>query len=269
MIVDLLKQFDPEPDGLLRQISRHISDQMLDCISMADYAEGAERHLVALREIRDAGILFSNEGCWYPAEVLELIRWSEPEDPKWKPGSTGEFGHWMRAFCCAALLRATREPWNYGDGLGTDSTLVQLVLSLIALPIDFTFEAVSFFAWLLAHSEPEGRDAQVCAYGIGLFWFALKHPAYFSDESLISLARWVIRRADEICESPASTLRRVDAVSDGRPPINGDGLREMVLSCQKQSAWEVLALKFLEIDLNARSEDLQASVRLVADQMIG
>jgi hypothetical protein len=174
----------------------------------------------------------------------------------------------MRAFCCAALLRATREPCNYGDGLGTDSTLIQLILSLCVLPMDFTADAVSFLAWLLAHSEPEGSDAQVCAYGVGLFWFALKHPARFSDEALISLAQWAVRRADELCESPASALRRADAVSDGHSLIDGDGLREMVLSCQKRAAWEALAFKFMELDLCARSKNLQAWVRAVAEGIV-
>ena len=115
MIIDLLKRFDPEPDVLLRAISAHVDDEVLTEISLADYGEDAEVHLAALRTIRDTGT-FSLPMHWYPAEVLELIRWSEPEDPNWKPGRTGEFGHWMRAFCCAALLRATREPWNCGDG---------------------------------------------------------------------------------------------------------------------------------------------------------
>jgi hypothetical protein len=121
---------------------------------------------------------------WFPAEVIELIRWSEPEAPNWKPGRTGEFGHCVRAFSCAALLRATREPWNYGDGIGTDSTLIQLILSLGALPVDFTLQAAKFLAWLLLHTDPDRADGQVCAYGLGLFRCALRHPARFADQKL-------------------------------------------------------------------------------------
>jgi hypothetical protein len=50
--------------------------------------------------------------------------------------------------------------------------------------------------------------------------------------------------------------------------IDGDGLRQMVLSCQKQAAWEVLALKFMELDLSARSRNLQTWVRVVAEGII-
>lgn len=267
MIVELLKLFEPESEGLLRQISQHVDDEVLEQISMADYGEEAEGHLTALRQVRDTGT-FPEPMHWCPAEVMELIRWSEPEDPDWKPGQTGELGHWMRAFSCAALLRATREPWNYGDGVGTDSTLIQLVLSLCVLPVDFTLETAKFLAWLLLNSDPDGSDGQVCAYGVGLFWCALKHPARFADESLISLAQWIFRRADEIYESPASALRRADAASEGRPPESGDGLRQMVISCQKQSSWEALALKFLDLDLSNRSSGLHLCAQAIGDGLL-
>jgi hypothetical protein len=268
MIVDLLNRFEPEPDGLLRQISEHVDDEVLEWISTADHGTRADEQLTALRQVRDT-CSFPKEMYWCPAEVLELIRWSEPNDPDWRPGRTGEFGHWMRAFSCAALLRATREPWNYGDGLGTDSTLVQLVLSLCALPVDFTSQAVKSLAWLLLHSEPEGSDGQVCGYGLGLLWFALKHPASFPDESLTSVAQWIIQRADEIYEGAASVLRRADAVSDGLSPGDGDGLREMVISCQKQSSWEVLAIEFIELDLNGRSSSLRMLVKMIGERLLG
>jgi hypothetical protein len=267
MIVDLLKLFEPESEGLLRQISEHVDDEILERISTADYGSDADGHLAALRQVRDTGT-FPNPMHWCPAEVMELIRWSEPEDPDWKPGHTGELGHWMRAFSCAALLRAAREPWNYGDGIGTDSTLIQLVLSLCALPVDFTLQAAQFLAWLLLHSDPDGVDGQVCAYGLGLFWCALKHPARFADQNLISLAQWAFRRVDEIYESPASALRRADAASEGRSPARGDGLRQMVISCQKQSSWEVLALKFLDLDLSSRSSDLHVCAQTIGEGLL-
>lgn len=268
MIIDLLNAFEPEADGLLRQISEHVDDEVLKWISMADYGMEADGHLIALRQVRDTGT-FLEPMEWCPAEVMELIRWSEPENPDWKPGQTGELGHWMRAFSCATLLRATREPWNYGDGLGTDSTLVQLVLSLCALPIDFTVQATRFLAWLLLHSDPEGSDGQVCAYSVGLLWFALQHPEHIADPSLISLSHWTIRRADEIYEGPDSALRRADAVSDGPSAGAGDGLREMVLDCQKQQSWELLALKFLDLDLSSRSSALRECVQTIGERLLG
>src|ERR1700759_2204844 len=126
MIVDLLNRFRPEPDVLLRAISAHISDEMLEVISIADYGDRADEHLAALRQVRDTGT-FPAELHWCPMEVFELTRWSEPDDPDWKPGRTGEFGQWMRAFSCSAILRAEHEPWKhrYNDA-STDSTVIQL-----------------------------------------------------------------------------------------------------------------------------------------------
>lgn len=252
MIIDLLKRFDPEPDGLLRAISAHVDDEMLKEISLADYGEEAAEHLAALRTIRDAGIFPASMG-WNPGEVMELIRWSEPEDPNWKPGRTGEFGHWMRAFCCAALLRATREPWNYGDGVGTDSTVVQLTLSLCALPVDFTSEAVKFLSWLLLNSDPEGQDGQVCSYAVSLFWFALHLPSHASNGDLISLADWITRRAGELFVGP---------------PGGNRGLREMVVTCQKSPSWEKIGIELLDLGSGLGSNVLQARVRAIGEQML-
>jgi hypothetical protein len=251
MIIDLLCRFRPEPDGLLARISEHIDDEMLRQISLADYGQDSDEHLGALRAIRDEGI-FPCPMRWCPAEVLELIRWSEPADPSWKPGGTGDSGHWMRAFCCAALLRATSEPWNYGDRLGTDSTVVQMILSLGALPIDLNADEVRFLASLLLQSAPETRDEQVCAYGVGLFWCALNCPSLFGDEAVIPFAQWILRN------------RKCDRSSSQEI---GE-LREMVTGCQKQPSWEVLALKFLELDLSTRSGELQAYARLIAEQLL-
>jgi len=250
---DLLKRFDPEPDGLLRAISAHVDDEMLTEISLADYGEDAEGHLAALRMIRDTGT-FPLPMQWCPSEVLELVRWSEPGEPGWKPGRTGEFGHWMRAFSCAALLRATREPWNYGDGVGTDSTIAQLTLSLCALPVDFTANAVRFLSWLLLDSDPQGRDGQVCCYAVCLLWFALHLPPFCRDENLASLASWTMGRADELFIGP---------------PGGNRGLREMVATCQKAASWEMIVVMLLDLDLGSRSKDLQAGVRVIAEQIVG
>jgi hypothetical protein len=252
MIVELLNRFEPESEGLLREISKHIDDEMLEWISTADYGEEADGHMAALRRVRDLSI-FPEEMYWCPMEVLELIRWSEPEDSAWKPGRSGEFGHWMRAFSCAALLRATREPWNYGDGLGTDSTVVQLILSLHALPVDFTPQAVKFLAWLLLNSEPEAQEKQVCAYGIALFWSVLQLRQLVPDETLISLATWTLRRADEFYGS----------YSLGGLP----GLQEMAVECQKRSSWERFGRELSSLDLSGHCHGLQGLVTMIGEQL--
>ncbi len=85
MIAELLNRFEPEPEGLLRAISRNIDDEALLCISDADNGDDAVEHFVALERIRDESIFPISMG-WVPGEVLELIRWSEPDVVYWKPG---------------------------------------------------------------------------------------------------------------------------------------------------------------------------------------
>lgn len=254
MIVDLLNRFEPDGDVLLRAISKHVTDEMLDSIAGADYGDRREEHFAALLQVRDGGE-FPDDLAWAPMEVLELIRWSEPESPEWKPGREGESGHWMRAFSCAAILRAEHEPWNYkyNDGC-TDSTTIQLVLSLEALPVDLEREAARDFAWLILKSDPEGKNGSIREYGVALLWFVLQLKPAVADEDLIALAQWVVRRADELKWDP-----RVAEFA---------GLKGMVIGCQKRSGWEMFGVKLAELDLSHRSPDLQTWVRLIAEQLV-
>src|SRR5436305_280319 len=110
----LLAVFPPSADRLLDVARQQVDDGMLREIAAADYGRDVDIHLAALRPIRDQGIVPAPLG-WHPGEVLELIRWSDPEDPAHKPGATGRRGHQMRAFACAALLRTAME--NGCDGV--------------------------------------------------------------------------------------------------------------------------------------------------------
>lgn len=252
MIEELLKRFEPDGDVLLRAISAHVTDEMLELIAGADYGDRREEYFAALLQVRQAGS-FPDDLARVPMEVLELIRWSEPEDPNWKPGRTGEFGHWMRAFSCAAVLRAEHEPWNYkyNDGC-TDSTTIQLILSLEALPVQFHREAARSFAWLLLRSDPEGKgkwkNESVREYGVALLWFALHMDPRVTDDDLISLAQWTVKRAEELAEF--------------------DGLRGLVIGCMQRSEWEMLGVKLAELGLGGGSQELQTWVRLIAEQLV-
>ena len=255
MIIDLLNQFEPEPDILLREISKYVTDEMLEQISLADYGLRVDEHMVALRQVRDTGT-FPQEMYWCPMEVLELTRWSEPDDHERNAGRMGEFGHWMRAFSCAAILRAEHEPYNYLYNNGcTDSTIIQLIFSLRALPVDLSSHALKHLSWLLLRIDPEGRDDQVRIYGVGILWFALQVIPAIPEQTLISLARWVARRADEV---------------NWRPSSEGwSGLREMVLDCQRREAWELLGSEFCDLKLSGRSSDLRVWVEMIGEQLAG
>jgi hypothetical protein len=140
LFADLFVALGVTPDGrrLLGEVARMVSPKIMRMIAAADYGHRAEEHAARIREIVETGVV-PDPLEWYPGEVLELVRWSEPEDPSWRPGAEGRNGHIARAFSCAALLSAAGAA---GDG----DTIVQLVASVLALGPALAPAAAGFFA---------------------------------------------------------------------------------------------------------------------------
>ncbi len=168
---------------------------MLREIAEADYGRDAEAHLKALCEIKSEKNL--SPMAWEPQEVLELTRWSEPDDPTWEPGSVGIRGHWMRLFSCAVLIRAAGEPQN-DDYItsGEDSTIIQFVASALTLGHDVSLKALRFLCWRMRYRLLDDWDRPYFAVATLLLCVALgKHnsetlhdlmAATYSDEIGIS-----------------------------------------------------------------------------------
>jgi hypothetical protein len=243
--VELLDQFDPKPDDLLRAISANVDESMLAEISMADYGLGSERHLGPLRTIRDELVFPTENYVWYPSEVLELIRWSKPEDERWKPGSVGIRGHWMRAFCCASLLRAMFEPWNWGTrtGVGIEPTIAQLLASLSSLPVEYSGLGASFFAWMLTHEGLyKWQDRrEVDCMEVAVIFLAMRSPMNGTDVALTAIA-------EDLAQS----------FEAGPTP-------HCILTSQTSDAWRQIALRFLDIDLSSSSEELRRCIAQFQD----
>jgi hypothetical protein len=258
MRAELFNQFDPDPESLLRAISARVDDAMLREIARADCGEEEEEHFAALVAIRDSG-RFPTPAPWNPLEVMELIRWSEPEDLNWGPSGRGESGHWMRAFCCAGLLCASVEPWNWnqsGTGwTGIDSTVVQLVLSLCLLPVDLTKEAAGLYAYLLLHSDPDGSYEYACPYGLALLFFLATQEESYSDEAKIDVAKWVLERATDIQPYVSTRLQNRAFAA--------------IRQSQKCGAWKSFAERLASVDLSSRSLELQQSVKRICTELQG
>ena len=253
MIQSLLASLRPDGELLLSEISKRITDDMLAEIALADYGRDQERHLAALRHLRDTGS-FLEPMELYPCEVLELVRNWPPGDWSWTPGSDGGRAQWIRAFACAALLRAEQDPWNYGAGASPSFTLIHLIESLSALPVDLTSHAVSFVAWLMLHSDLEGRDEQVVYYGVGLLWLALHLHNPASDKALTELAQWIVRREEEFRQSiPWAFDRWLLGIGRDPPP----------------SRWECLGQKLCELDLTSHGTELQDWAKLIGTELAG
>lgn len=188
-------------------LASEVDDSMLAEIAQADYGMDADEHLAHLKNIRDNQIFDVPLG-WCPKEVLGLIRWSEPEDPSWKPGSTGLRGHLMRAFSCASLLYAASMPENFELFEGENQTIAQLLDSLrhINNPAH-TKEAAKLIAYLLENcpEKDEERPFEVLA----LLVLALRARA--SEKLIGDLAAWVIEEEQTIRNAPWAVLPDDDA----------------------------------------------------------
>lgn len=99
----------PEPTKLLAAIADEVSDSMLNEMSAADYGQSPGLHLEGLVGIRDRRLSPDPLG-WQPRQVLELIRWSQPEDPAWSPGSTGRQAVWKSL--AERFLAKRPVPWT-------------------------------------------------------------------------------------------------------------------------------------------------------------
>lgn len=251
MLRTFLDSLEPDQDSLLLELSKQITDEMLTLIALADYGRDMEQHLAPLRLLRDQAI-FVEPMEWYPCEVLELVRNSEPDG---SPASDRIRDHWIRAFASAALLRARNEPWNYtADAANPSFTLIQLLNSLEALPVDFEPNAVRLLAWMMLDSDLGGKDAQPVYYGVALLWLVIKSGVITSDPNLIDLAEWIVRHEEEIHKQSRWAFDRwLLGIGNDPPP----------------SLWEHLGSRLSRLNLNGRAEQLKEWVKLIGDELAG
>jgi hypothetical protein len=182
MLLDPIERLEPADGALLTLACQHVDNSMLREIAEADYGMDDKAHLASLRQIKSGGTLIPLD--WWPREVLELIRWSEPADPTWKPGALGTRGHWMRLFACTILIRAGAEPGNGGSFLGEDSTIIQLVDSAMRLGHETTVAAMRFLAWRFKTRPLYEEDRSY--YAVALLLLSASINAY--DPELLDLA---------------------------------------------------------------------------------
>jgi hypothetical protein len=174
------ERFPPDPRSAVDYLRALIDEGMLREIAEADYAQDVEGHFSALKPIWEGGDLTELDH-WFPMEVLELIRWSEPEDSDWKPGSTGSRGHKLRAFSCAVLLATPNfEP--------DKETLIQLVDSVSILGSEAQEAAARFLVWRL---DTLGREEDRPFFALALAAITQSLVDPLSNTMEQDLADWV------------------------------------------------------------------------------
>jgi hypothetical protein len=200
MNLDFLALFKPDDTALLRRISRHIDDAMLQCIARMDPVSKFEEHMTVLRKIRRTATV-DKPLTWIPGEVLNFALMHEPDEPGTKLiwEFRGMPGHWVRAFCCAALLRA------YGDvemreieHIGYGVAVIQLLESLRRLDAKADAEAMAALAWHIARMNEESHrheiPSELAFFGIGLLSLAVRSRNAVPDAVIIDLTEWLIAK---------------------------------------------------------------------------
>ena len=191
----LLAPFNPDRLALLAWLQPLITDSLLYEIAAADYGYKSDEHLEALRPIRDEFVIPVSLG-WFPGEVLELIRWSEPQKAAWKPGLNGMEGHLIRLFAAGVLLISWGYPENKSYSEDESDTVIQLVESAIEMGQEATDKALQLLAWRIAGVTPTYKQRPFFALAILL----LTVTSYRQKDGplLKRLAEWVIDEEDHI-----------------------------------------------------------------------
>gem|GEM_PF-7080827 len=179
-----LKRLNPSRDGLLGWMQPRISNKDLQEISRADYGDSHPKHYAALLRIRN-NFEFDAPMAWEPCEVLELTRWDEVE-----VDDDSQHVHRLRAFACAALITAGGDPSNCDHVEGENTTLIQLVESVLALGNKYVFYAVSLIAWRMLGRIDDLEEAGL--WGLGLLYLLPSIPPDRNRSDLILLlCEWI------------------------------------------------------------------------------
>ena len=172
-----------------------------------------------------------------------------------EPGGSGVRGYWMRAFACAALLRASGERENDELRQGQNSSLIQLIDSLHLVGAELGERAAAFLAWLLLRFEPDQEDEDVCFFGVGLLWFALQLPSPAPADTIVSLSKWIVAREKQL---PRHNTRLASRWMLGTNLFD-----------QRSSAWERLGRALEELDLSGRSPVAREWVMKIGRELAG
>lgn len=181
MTSNQLEQFSPCEDSLLQLAITKVDSSMLMEIARADYGFDEQKHYSALAGIY-RGIIPGPTG-WYPQEVLQLTRWSEPGTCSKSNPKAHARDHWMRLFACTVLMKIEATPEAAGYVLGEDSNVIQLTESALELGPTVVDKAISFLAWFVLEDE-----THPCRFAATAILLLAIHSRLKNDDAF----RWLI-----------------------------------------------------------------------------
>jgi hypothetical protein len=249
MTEQLLAPLHPNESALTPLFQAKIDEAMLREIGAADYGWMADECYTLLRPILDTGHVACDD--YNLLEVLELIRWSEPDDPGWSPGGQGPRGHWMRLFACTVMIRlAPKDRASFGSEC---DTLAQLISSAIELGRPVARAAAGMLAWRFLAYPGDDEDPPFLAFAILLL---AAHLERGEDRGLWlkELAAWV-----------------EDEESRARNEISAEHewLIGLTLYRQREAVWRSLARRILARPESPHPREADEALRLLGELVAG
>jgi hypothetical protein len=248
MTEQLLAPLHPDESALTPLFQAKIDEAMLREIAEADYGWKADECYELLQPILKTGVVALND--FNLQEVLELIRWSEPDDPDWSPGGQGPRGHWMRLFACTVLVRlAPKYPALFDSEC---DTLAQLISSAIDLGRPVARAAAGMLACRFVAYPGHTENPPFFAFAILLL---AAHLGRGEDRGLWlkQLAAWV---EDE------ETRARNETSED-------EWLIGLTVIRQREKVWRSLAHRILARPESPHPREADEALRLLGELVAG
>lgn len=162
-----LMVFPPDRDAFFDWVRARTTDAMLAEISKADYGIDAEKRLVELRPLRDAGVVPPGPTFWL-GEVLSLTRHCEPD---WSDSKAARTSRGAYLFACAVILRDRDALDTLAVATGAESALVGAVRGAAPSGVEASDALGRFVTWSLEAQRPDDRSE---ALTLALLFVALR-----------------------------------------------------------------------------------------------
>jgi hypothetical protein len=256
---NILNRFNPARATLLAWLGEHINDELLGVIAAADYGQHYNEHFQALQLIRDELTIPAFLGL-IPTEVLELIRWSNPEDPKWKPGLIGYDGHLIRAFASAALVIAGGDPVNKRYISSENESLIQLIASCQILGPIANQLSLQLLVWRMLSSAVDYEERPFFALAILLQAIVSKSAIMVDGADLTKLAEWVM-------VEEAALRKKLGYYYSGG--FTERWLLDLTIFSSCESVWQEVGRRVLLNPPTPHPSEAEESLRLIGSALSG
>lgn len=248
-----LQYFVPSDMALLDWLAPYADDALLAELARADSGFGERENLRVLKQIRDRRQIPALLK-WNPKEALELTRWSEPDEPRERPETSGRRGHLIRAYACAVLLYAADAPEMQDFVYAENDTLVQLLDSVISLGPEAAECTRCFLLWRTLRLHTHHEETPFFLFALLLLSAALYRPPQDAAD-LVLLAGLVVSE-----ENRARTGEWVMLHSD-------DWLLGLTCFNQRHEVWIKLAREILTPHVKQFPEPAASMLRGIADRI--